>query len=96
MRLDHAAIGNGRLLALVSPTSSVDWLCLPRFDSPSLFGRLLDEHRGGAFRIECADGEVTGTLSYLRNTNVARTEFRVGDDAWEVVDFAPRLPQGPA
>ncbi len=94
MRLDHAAIGNGRLLALVSPTSSVDWLCLPRFDSPSLFGRLLDEHRGGSFRIECADGEVTGTLSYLRNTNVARTEFRVGDDAWEVVDFAPRLPQG--
>lgn len=94
MRLDHAAIGNGRLLALVSPTSSVDWLCLPRFDSPSLFGRLLDEERGGSFRIECADGEVRGTIGYVRNTNVSRVELRSGEDAWEVLDFAPRIPQG--
>ena len=49
-RLDHGAVGNGRILALISPTSAVDWLCLPRFDSPSVFGRLLDHARGGTFR----------------------------------------------
>ena len=41
--LNHAAFGNGRVLALVSPTSAIEWLCLPRFDSPSVFARILDE-----------------------------------------------------
>nr|MCU0627269.1 DUF5911 domain-containing protein [Gemmatimonadaceae bacterium] len=95
MRLDHAAIGNGRLLALVSPTSSIDWLCLPRWDSASVFGRLLDEQQGGTFRIDDAEqGEIGGSLAYLRNTNVSRIEVRSGDAAWEVIDFAPRLPMG--
>jgi GH15 family glucan-1,4-alpha-glucosidase len=93
-RLDHAVIGNGRLLALVAPTSAIEWLCLPRFDSPSIFGRLLDAEIGGTFRFLAHDGEQHGQLEYLTNTNVVRIRFADGDAAWEVIDFAPRIPDG--
>ena len=93
-RLDHAVFGNGRLLALVAPTSAIEWLCMPRFDSPSVFGRLLDQEKGGTFRILHASGEVTGRLEYIRNTNVVRGEFTSDDGSWEVIDFAPRIPAG--
>lgn len=93
-RLDHAAIGNGRVLALVAPTSSIDWLCLPGFDSPSFFGRILDRERGGTLRLLAGDVEVTGRLSYIRNTNVAHARFEQDGAAWEVIDFAPRIPDG--
>src|SRR5437773_12520714 len=90
--LDHGAIGNGRVLALVSPSSAIEWLCLPRFDSPSVFARQLDREKGGVFRVLAGGQELTGQLSYLRNTNIARCLFQNGDARWEVIDFAPRLP----
>jgi GH15 family glucan-1,4-alpha-glucosidase len=92
--LNHGAIGNGRILALVSPTSAIEWLCLPRFDSASLFGRLLDAERGGCFRFLSAGREITGEMEYLANTNVLRTVFTDGDSSWEVIDFAPRVLEG--
>lgn len=92
--LDYAAFGNGRVLGLVSPTSAIDWLCLPRFDSPSVFGALLDPTAAGRFRVLHRGEEIAGRIGYLRNTNVVRTEFARGEDAWEVIDFAPRLPGG--
>jgi GH15 family glucan-1,4-alpha-glucosidase len=93
-RLDHAAIGNGRALALVGPDSAIDWCCLPRFDSPSVFGRILDDEAGGEFAFLHATGRVQGVTSYVRNTNVARTVARVGDEAWEVLDYAPWVATG--
>lgn len=87
-------IGNGRVLALVAPSSAIEWLCLPRFDSPSVFARLLDTSRGGTFRFLGPHGELTGKQRYVRNTNVLVTAFESADAAWEVVDFAPRIPQG--
>ncbi len=93
MRLDHGAIGNGRVLALVGPDTSIDWLCLPRFDAPSIFARLLDEERGGWFRFDPVD---TGSMrmAYVRNTNVLRTEVVTGEGRCEIFDFAPRIPAG--
>ncbi len=92
--LDHGVVGNGRVLALISPTSAIEWLCLPRFDSPSLFGSLLDRERGGCFRIVGRAGARPGALRYFTNTNVLRSEHHDGDSAWEVIDFAPRLMRG--
>lgn len=92
--LDHGLIGNGRVLALVKPTSAIEWLCLPRFDSPSVFGRLLDREKGGVFRFLVANEEISGQLRYLPNTNVLANTFAWGDWQWEVIDFAPRLPEG--
>jgi GH15 family glucan-1,4-alpha-glucosidase len=92
MLLNHGLIGNGRLLALVNPDTSIDWLCMPRFDSPSVFARLLDEDKGGSFAFE-AEGLRT-TMAYARNTNVLRTEAETPDGRLEVFDFAPRIPAG--
>ncbi len=92
--LNHGIIGNGSLLALISPSSAIEWLCLPRFDSPSVFARLLDAQAGGVFRILFSGEETTGEMSYLPNTNILRTQFTNEDGAWELIDFAPRLPRG--
>jgi len=91
--LQHGAIGNGSVLALVGPDTSIDWLCLPRFDSPSVFARLLDEERGGRFQFVPEQGEV-GPMAYLRSTNILRTVIRTAEGACEVLDFAPRIPAG--
>jgi GH15 family glucan-1,4-alpha-glucosidase len=91
--LDYAVIGNGRVLGLVGPDTSIDWLCLPRFDSPSVFGRLLDRERGGSFAIE-AEGDSTCTQRYLANTNVLRSEIETAGGRFELIDFSPRVPLG--
>jgi hypothetical protein len=69
--LHHGAIGNGRVLALVAPDTSIDWLCLPRFDSPSIFARLLDQERGGAWAFKPVE-DWRAVAGYVRNTNVQR------------------------
>lgn len=92
--LNHGIIGNGSLLALISPSSAIEWLCLPRFDSPSVFARLLDTESGGVFRVMSSGEEVAGDMSYLPSTNILCTRFTHQDGAWELIDFAPRLPQG--
>ena len=92
MLLNHGAIGNGRLIALINPDTSIDWLCLPRFDSPSVFARILDEERGGWFSFE-SEG-MRSVMAYARNTNVLRTEVETIDGRFELYDFAPRIPLG--
>jgi GH15 family glucan-1,4-alpha-glucosidase len=91
--LHHGAIGNGRIIALVGPDTSIDWLCLPRFDSPSVFARLLDQERGGSWAFKPVE-EWRATAGYVRNTNVMRSEIETGDGRFELYDFAPRIMQG--
>ena len=93
MPLHHGAIGNGRVLALIGPDTSIDWLCLPRFDSPSVFARLLDQERGGTWSFKPVE-DWRATAGYVRNTNVLRTEVETADGVLEIYDFAPRLMQG--
>jgi GH15 family glucan-1,4-alpha-glucosidase len=93
MPLHHGAIGNGRVLALVGPDTSIDWLCLPRFDSPSVFARILDTDRGGSWAFEGVD-RLTAKAAYVRNTNVLRAEVETGTGRFEILDFAPRVLEG--
>ncbi len=94
MNLDHAVFGNGRVLALVKPTSAIEWLCMPRFDSPSVFARLLDREKGGTLRVLSGGREIEGRMSYVLNTNVVSTMFETLAGKYEVIDFAPRIPEG--
>ena len=85
-------IGNCQLSALVRNDGAVAWACMPRFDSPPVFGALLDDARGGSFTVGPADGR-PGTQRYLTNTNVLETRFEAADGAFRVLDFAPRFLQ---
>lgn len=92
--LDHGAIGNGRALALVSPSTHLEWLCMPRFDSPSVFGLLLDRERGGSFGFEPVGDGATPRMEYVTNTNVLVTHVVGAEGSFDVFDFAPRVPAG--
>ncbi len=93
--LNHGAVGNGRILALISDDCNVDWLCLPRFDSPSIFCGLLDREKGGVFSIKpSGDERYRCSMRYINNTNVIATTFESKDDAFEVIDFAPAVQIG--
>jgi GH15 family glucan-1,4-alpha-glucosidase len=77
-------------VALVSLDGSVDWLCLPRFDSPSVFGAILDAEKGGRFRIApVAAGELRHKQYYWPDTNVLITRILHPDGIAEVEDYVP-------
>src|SRR5262249_3684543 len=86
---NYGLIGNMHSAALVGMDGAIDWFCFPHFDSPSIFGALLDEKRGGCFRI-APDQPVARTHQYYwPQTNVLVTRFLLADGSAEVTDFMP-------
>jgi GH15 family glucan-1,4-alpha-glucosidase len=81
----YAAIGDGRSLALVGADGSIDWMCLPDLDSPSVFAAVLDPVDGGSFSVAPAI-EYQVTRSYLPQTNVLQTEFKTANGSVRVTD----------
>ena len=94
---DYGIIGNMRTVALVGMNGSIDWFCCPNFDSPSVFAAILDEKKGGYFKIApSGDGSgVTIKQMYWPETNVLVTRFLSPDGVGEVIDFMPVGAQQP-
>jgi GH15 family glucan-1,4-alpha-glucosidase len=87
--LDYGVIGNCTSAALISQTGNIVWCCLPYFNSPSLFAKLLDKEKGGEFGfMVVSDYKIT--QYYFKNTNILCTRFSKGEDAFEVIDYMPR------
>ncbi len=86
---NYGMIGNMRTSALVGMDGSIDWMCFPYFDSPSMFGRILDENRGGYFKIAPLDEGLKHKQFYWPDTNVLVTRFMGHHGVCEVVDFMP-------
>ena len=85
---DYGIIGDLHTVALVGIDGSIDWCCLPHFDSPSVFAAVLDDEKGGYFKITAISPERRKQL-YLPDTNVLITRFYCSDGIAELVDFMP-------
>ncbi len=89
---NYGIIGDTHSVALVGTDGSIDWFCFPHFDSPSVFAAILDDEKGGRFKIAPASeaGDVTRKQVYWPDTNVLVTRFLSPDGVGEVTDYMPR------
>jgi GH15 family glucan-1,4-alpha-glucosidase len=85
---DYGVIGDCRSMALVGADGSIDWCCMPRFDSPSIFGRILDAREGGFWQVAPV-GEYSTRQEYIDKSNILRTVFQTPQGLALLVDFMP-------
>ncbi len=92
---DYGIIGNMSSAALVGIGGSIDWCCLPRFDSPAIFAALLDDEKGGRFQIKPL-GPYRSSHAYIADSNVLQTTFETDEGTAVLTDFMPcyRIPSG--
>ena len=91
----YGLVGNCQVSELISDSGSVDWMCLPRPDSPPVFGGILDPN-GGRFAIStpAAPEHLTTSQQYLPNTNILVTVVSLANgDSFRITDFCPRFEQ---
>jgi GH15 family glucan-1,4-alpha-glucosidase len=86
---DYGIIGNMRTVALVGMNGSIDWHCSPNFDSPSVFGAILDDAKGGRFQIAPVAEAIRHKQFYWPSTNILVTRFSHEDGIVEIEDFMP-------
>ena len=86
---EHGVVGDLRTVALVGTDGTIDWYCCPRFDSPSVFGAILDRKKGGRYRISPKLGVGTVKQLYFPDTNVLITRFLTPVGVGELQDFMP-------
>src|ERR671932_1934130 len=85
---DHGIVGDLHTAGLVGTDGTVDWLCLPTFDSPSIFASILDDEKGGHFKLRPERYDRSQQL-YLPDTNVLLTRFLSPEGVAEILDFMP-------
>jgi GH15 family glucan-1,4-alpha-glucosidase len=85
--MDYGIIGNHSTAALISRQGSIDWFCFPRFDSPSVFAKLLDENKGGFFCLPPLENNYSTNQTYVTNTNVIETKITGQDFEYLIHDF---------
>ncbi len=90
--LDYGIIGNCQSAALISKIGSLEWCCLPNFDSASAFAKILDQNKGGSFDVIVSE-DYKISQKYIRNTNILSTKWDNGTDAFEFIDFMPRYQE---
>jgi len=88
---DYGIIGNMLSAALVGVDGSIDWCCLPRFNSPSIFAAILDDEKGGKFQVR-PQAPFESRQSYIPDTNVLQTSFQTETGTVTVTDFMPCYP----
>jgi GH15 family glucan-1,4-alpha-glucosidase len=86
---NYGVIGDLHTVALVGMDGSIDWLCLPRFDSPSVFAAILDDQKGGRFQIALRGQQAARKQLYWPETNVLLTRFHSKDGVGEIADYMP-------
>lgn len=86
---DYAIVGDTHTVALVGKNGSIDWLCLPRFDSPSIFTRLLGNEDHGYWQIAPSGSTRSTTRQYRTDTLILETDFETDDGTVRVIDLMP-------
>ncbi len=86
---NYGIVGDMHSVALVGMDGSIDWLCFPHFDSPSIFAAILDDEKGGRFQISPTSGDFTRKQLYWPDTNVLITRFFSPEGVGEVTDYMP-------
>jgi hypothetical protein len=86
---NYGVIGNMRSIALVGVNGSIDFLCYPNFDSPTVFAALLDDQRGGSFQVQPQLKEKRVRQLYLPDTNILLTRFLAEEGVAELTDYMP-------